>query len=146
MTTSIKTCFKCGAEKPLTDFYKHCKMADGHLNKCVDCTKRDVRQHRRDKRYRNKVLEYDRQRGNRQPAEYFASYKTRFPEKVKAQTAVGNAVRDGRLHKLDACEYCGEDGRKSRLEAHHPSYAADMRLCVTWLCSACHSQAHAGVF
>lgn len=27
MTTSIKTCFKCGAVRPLTDFYRHPAMA-----------------------------------------------------------------------------------------------------------------------
>ena len=37
-----KVCFKCNIEKPLTDYYKHKAMADGHLNKCKNCTKKDT--------------------------------------------------------------------------------------------------------
>jgi hypothetical protein len=39
----MKECFKCGVSKSLDSFYKHKKMKDGHLNKCIDCTKKDVR-------------------------------------------------------------------------------------------------------
>ena len=37
-----KTCFKCGRTLPITEFYAHPRMGDGHLNKCKDCTKHDV--------------------------------------------------------------------------------------------------------
>jgi hypothetical protein len=39
----MKTCFNCGTEKPLDDFYRHPTMKDGRLGKCKECTKADVR-------------------------------------------------------------------------------------------------------
>ena len=39
----MKVCFKCGVEKSISSFYVHKKMADGRLNKCIDCTKKDTK-------------------------------------------------------------------------------------------------------
>lgn len=134
----MKSCFKCGAEKPLSEFYKHKRMADGHLNKCKECTRRDVRSHRQDPRYREKVLAYDRARGSRQDKEYLLEYKKRFPRKVKANNAISNALRDGKMKKETECSKCGSD---FHVEAHHDDYA--FPLSVRWLCAACHKQWHA---
>ena len=36
-----KICFKCNVEKSLNEFYKHPAMPDGHVNKCIECNKKD---------------------------------------------------------------------------------------------------------
>lgn len=38
-----KVCFKCNAEKPITEFYKHPRMTLGVVNKCKVCNKEDVK-------------------------------------------------------------------------------------------------------
>lgn len=57
-----KKCFKCGRILPLDDFYRHPKMKDGHLNKCIDCTKRDM-YYRQIIKYQDSIwLERERER------------------------------------------------------------------------------------
>jgi hypothetical protein len=139
MQTSVKTCFKCGTEKPLTEFYRHKKMGDGYLGKCKCCTKADVSEHRHGKGREN-VLKYDRERAQtsvrvesrrRIVKEWIASH----PERRAAHKKLGYAVRSGRVTPLP-CLICGD-----KAEAHHPDYNAP--LDVVWLCPAHHKQAHA---
>jgi hypothetical protein len=128
-----KTCFKCGKTLPMGEFYQHKKMADGHLNKCKGCTKSDVLKNKADRidYYRA----FDRDRGNRQPAEYFAAYRSKNPLRYLANNAVNNALRSGRITRLP-CFVCGS----TRSVAHHPDYSQP--ISVIWLCQAHHKQLH----
>lgn len=113
-------------------------MKDGRLGKCKDCTKTDVKKHRQDNW--ETVRAYDRQRAS-QPhrvatrRKVTAHYIAQFPHRKKANTAVGNALRSGKLKK-QPCWVCG-----CNAVAHHPDY--DRPLDVVWLCQAHHRQAHA---
>jgi hypothetical protein len=130
-------CFKCGVEKPLTYFYKHPKMSDGHVNKCKVCNKKDNVENRASKveYYR----EFDNNRAEKHRHKIPGKYAKENPEKRKAHNAVSNALRDGRLVKASACEHCGEE---RKLIGHHHSYAEEHRLDVVWVCSPCHSVEH----
>ena len=149
-----KTCFKCGEHLPLDAFYKHSGMADGHLNKCKQCTKKDTIENRQANL--DYYQAYDRGRGNlphrvQQNKRYQSTeagreksnlskkkWCERNKEKRGATQAVNNAVRDGRLLKPDSCQHCGKTGCK--IEGHHEDYSKP--LDVVWLCTQCHSKLH----
>lgn len=144
---------KCGELKPLRHFYEHPRMKDGRLNKCKECTCRDVRANRRKRieYYR----EYDLARANdpdrvearkryqQSPEGKIAhargrrGWLRRNPEKRQAEMTLGNAVRDGRIEKPESCEACGAGGR---IHGHHFDYSKP--LDVQWLCPPCHSFVH----
>ena len=131
----MKSCFKCKKEKLLSEFYKHKRMGDGHLNKCKACAKNDVASHRINNL--DKIRAYDRKRGSRQDKKYRDDYKEKFPLKYKAHNIVSNAIRDGKLFK-EPCEKCGSE---TRIHAHHDDYSKPLN--VRWLCATAHHQWHA---
>jgi len=133
----MKQCFKCRRTQPLSEFYRHAMMRDGHLNKCKDCAKRDVRMHRRTS---ERPREYDRE-GAKLPHRKAAARKVgerwaaKHPEAVKARVRLNNAVRDGKITRFP-CEVCGEP----KVHGHHRDYAKPLE--VMWLCARHHHAAH----
>ena len=133
-----KECFKCNAVKPLTEFYKHSQMADGHLNKCKECAKNDVSKHRGQNL--EKVRTYDRERGKiadrlKANTEINRAWRAEDSRRARSHSAVARAIRCGSLVR-QPCIRCGE----AKSVAHHEDY--DKPLDVMWLCQPCHKQRH----
>jgi hypothetical protein len=133
-----KECFKCNTVKPLTEFYKHSEMADGHLNKCKACTKNDVNKHRQDNL--EKIRAYDRERGKRPEriklgVEVTRAWRAEDLRRQRAHGMVAKAIKKGELTRMP-CIRCS----KTKTEAHHDDY--DKPLDVMWLCTPCHKQRH----
>jgi hypothetical protein len=125
-----KRCFKCLEIKDITEFYKHPKMVDGHLNKCKACAKHDV-----GVRYYTqfeKIRAYEKKRSKTlerkaKAAKYLRDHRQRNPGKDRARQLVSRHVRAGKLQK-QPCAICGCE----EVEAHHKDYSQPLN--VTWIC------------
>lgn len=129
----MRTCSTCGETKSPDCFYSNRGKLD---SACKECRKAKVRAYRAANL--EKVRAYDLARAN-QPERRArrAAYIDRHPMKVKARTAVSNAIRDGRLVR-GPCTRCGTT---KNVHGHHHDYSKP--LDVTWLCKDCHWAEHA---
>lgn len=148
-----RVCFKCNILKPLSDFYKHSRMGDGHLNKCKDCAKKDVKEHRDENL--EKVREYDRNRPNyrerlQRNKEYAKTdkgkevvaksrnnYRNKHVDRYEAKVLFGNALRDGKVFRPNLCQHCGIECVP---QGHHNDYSKPLE--VVWVCIPCHTEFH----
>ena len=133
-----KECFKCKAVKPLKEFYRHQHMADGHLNKCKDCTKRDVGEHR--EKNLERIRQYDRDRAKNKDriqlsAALTKKWRAEDRRRSAAHSAVARAIRSGALVR-EPCKTCGS----VESVGHHEDY--DKPLEVIWMCAPCHVRHH----
>ena len=146
----MKYCNVCETEKDEFEFYKgyrKCKKCCYEVNKKYRQTdagklarKREVIQARLSG---NKQIRQKRYEQTEKGKEVIKRYETKryYSEsgrkKTSAKNAVKYALRVGKIVRMP-CWICGS----SITEAHHPSYAEDMRLCVVWLCSKHHNEIH----
>jgi 5-methylcytosine-specific restriction endonuclease McrA len=101
-----KTCKGCGVGKDLSEYYKHPRMADGHLNKCKVCVSARVRENRRERL--EQYAQYERSRANLpHRAEARRKYQEAHKEKIseyKKRWAAENedSVSDSRLKHYES--------------------------------------------
>jgi hypothetical protein len=136
----MKNCIHCGVEKPLSEYYKHPMMSDGHLGACKECHRDRMRRNRWKKvdakraydirRYRD-----DPERKARANADAIARRKA-YPAMARAHRHVAYHKRVGNITQ-ESCEVCGREDT----HAHHDDYRR--ALDVHWLCPPCHSARHA---
>ena len=133
-----KECKVCRAMKPISEYYKHPKMADGHLGKCKECCRADALKNRRSNQER--YDEYDRSRKNLPHRKELrkatvARIRKENPEKYHAHNVVAGALRRGKLIK-QPCQVCGSE----EVSAHHEDYSKPLE--VVWLCHTHHMERH----
>lgn len=135
-----KQCKRCEKALPTTEFYRHKAMADGFLSFCKACVKNRVNSYRQDNLEDCREYDRERYRSNESRRQQLRdlSHGERFdPVKKKAWSAIGNAIRDGRLERPDTCSSCGITCKP---EAHHEDYSSPFDVC--WLCRSCHCKLH----
>jgi hypothetical protein len=133
----MKNCIICGDLKPLNFYYKHKKMADGHLNKCIECCKYQSRERENYLRKTNpEWVEKDKERAREKyyRLEYVKKYKTytpskifraKYPEKYKAHQATSKikpVIKGNQLHHWSYNEQHQKDvielSRKNHMLLH----------------------------
>tara|TARA_R110002020_G_C15997127_1_gene749880 strand:+ start:137 stop:616 length:480 start_codon:yes stop_codon:yes gene_type:complete len=143
-----KICITCNTLKPLSEYYKHAAMKDGHLGKCKECQKANTKKNYNPDRERIRNVKPHRvaARAAYQKTEAGKAAMRRGRDKWRekntikraAHIIVGNAVRDGKITKPDSCEECGCTPK--RLHGHHDDYTQPLN--VRWLCPKCHTAWH----
>lgn len=146
----MKTCFKCGESKELSKFYKHPRMADGRLGKCMECAKKDSARRIEVKKIDPAWVMSERDRSREKAHRYrhkqskaaTAAAKLKWANlnkiKVKAEHEAAKAAKRGLIKTKDHCEDCGVSG--VTIQKHHPDYSKP--LFVVFLCTKCHGIRH----
>lgn len=125
-----KVCFKCKQEKDLDSYYKHKQMGDGYLNKCKDCTKKDVSTHSKNPINGCKNYDQYRQRNSikRIFSHKYGTMKSRCTKENLKRSSFGKEL----LSKEEWLKWCYEEKNYQRFLELHTAYVASgfiRKLC-----------------
>lgn len=156
---NMKTCTKCGEDKPESGFYRRADSSGKSRGTCISCMARyramraaefpDVvkaQKLRSRIKHRESIRRKTRQRrkGNevfaRKLREVSADLRKNSPNRWRALKAINVARRAGRIGPASncSCDSCGNQAS----DWHHDSYLPGRELDVRPLCRSCHMLWH----
>jgi hypothetical protein len=145
MENSVPVCKRCGTTEAEAEFYSsihtHCKecwkvkVKENRIARLDYYKERDRMRANRPDRVAARAAYKATPKGKERLAVGGLAWAKRNPDKRKAQIAIGNALRDGKLIRMP-CEICND----SKTAAHHDDYSKP--LDVRWLCTKHHAEYH----